>query len=116
TMYKYNIILSNSDQNKDKELHLLNTMLAKQVDGIVFMSGNITGEHIAEFEKSPVPIVLANSIADSEKIPSVNIDSEQAAFDAVSLFIKEGHKDIGMVIGPLNEPINKDKMLAGYKR
>ncbi|MGG5833053.1 catabolite control protein A, partial [Bacillus pumilus] len=26
TMYKYNIILSNSDQNTDKELHLLNTM------------------------------------------------------------------------------------------
>ena len=33
TMYKYNIILSNSDQNHDKELHLFNTMLGKQVDG-----------------------------------------------------------------------------------
>jgi len=37
TMYKYNILLSNSDQIKEKEFHLLNTMLAKQVDGIVFM-------------------------------------------------------------------------------
>ena len=54
TMYNYNIILSNSDQNVDKELRLLNTMLGKQVDGLVFMSGNITEEHIAEFEKSPV--------------------------------------------------------------
>lgn len=26
TMYKYNVILSNSDQNKDKELQLINTM------------------------------------------------------------------------------------------
>ena len=59
TMYKYNIILSNSDQNVDKELRLLNTMLGKQVDGLVFMSGNITQEHITEFEKSPVPIVLS---------------------------------------------------------
>lgn len=116
TMYKYNIILSNSDQNKDKELHLLNTMLGKQVDGIVFMSGNITDEHIAEFEKSPVPIVLAGSIASSERIPSVNIDYEQAAFDAVSLFIEKGHKDIGIVIGPLHEPINKEKRLTGYQR
>ena len=62
TMYNYNIILSNSDQNVDKELRLLNTMLGKQVDGLVFMSGNITEEHITEFEKSPVPIVLAGSI------------------------------------------------------
>lgn len=55
TMYKYNIILSNSDQNLEKELHLLNTMLGKQVDGIVFMGGNITDEHVEEFKRSPVP-------------------------------------------------------------
>ena len=65
TMYKYNIILSNSDQNIEKELHLLNTMLGKQVDGLVFMSGNITSEHVEEFGKSPVPIVLAGSIEES---------------------------------------------------
>lgn len=116
TMYKYNIILSNSDQNMDKELHLLNTMLGKQVDGIVFMGGNIEEEHVAEFEKSPVPIVLAASIEKSETIPSVNIDNEQAAFDATTAFIEKGHKEIGLVIGPLREPINKEKKLAGYKR
>lgn len=116
TMYKYNIILSNSDQNKDKELHLLNTMLGKQVDGIVFMSGNITEEHVSEFEKSPVPIVLAGSIVNTDQIPSVNIDYEQAAYDAVSLFVEKGHKDIGIVIGPLHEPINKEEKLKGYQR
>ena len=51
TMYKYNIILSNSDQNTDKEFHLLNTMLGKQVDGLVFMGGNITDEHVARIYK-----------------------------------------------------------------
>lgn len=116
TMYKYNIILSNSDQNKDKELHLLNTMLGKQVDGLVFMSGNITKEHVEEFEKSPVPIVLAGSIEETGKIPSVNIDHEQAVFDAVTTFIEEGHKNIGLVIGPLHDPVNMHKKLAGYKR
>ena len=106
TMYKYNIILSNSDQNKDKEFHLLNTMLGKQVDGIVFMSGNITARHVAEFEKSHVPIVFAGSIEESETIPSVNIDYEQAAYDALNEFIEKGHKNIAFVVGPLDEPIN----------
>ena len=115
-MYKYNIILSNSDQNKDKELHLLNTMLGKQVDGLVFMGGNITNDHVAEFEKSPVPIVLAGSIEKTGKIPSVNIDYEQAVYDAVNTFIEHGHKQIAIVIGPLTEPINSEKWLAGYKR
>nr|WP_295974722.1 catabolite control protein A [uncultured Bacillus sp.] len=116
TMYKYNIILSNSDQNKEKELHLLNTMLGKQVDGLVFMGGNITAEHVEEFEKSPVPIVLAGSIEQTGKIPAVNIDYEQAAYDAVTAFVEHGHKHIAIVIGPLTEPINADKWLAGYKR
>lgn len=117
TMYKYNIILSNSDENKDKEFHLLNTMLGKQVDGIVFMGSHITEEHVKEFNNSPVPIVLAGSIEEGNihEIPSVNIDYEAAAFDAVSMFADKGHKRIAFVLGNMNEPINQKK-LAGYKR
>ncbi|KQL53276.1 catabolite control protein A [Heyndrickxia shackletonii] len=115
TMYKYNIILSNSDQNKEKELHLLNTMLGKQVDGIVFMGGNITEEHVVEFERSPVPIVLAGSIEPFNKIPSVNIDYKQSAYDAITEFINRGHKNIALLIGPLHDPINKELKLEGYK-
>ncbi|WP_433743752.1 catabolite control protein A [Falsibacillus pallidus] len=116
TMYKYNIILSNSDQNKEKELHLLNTMLGKQVDGIVFMGGNITEEHTAEFERSPVPIVLAGSVESSEKIPSVNIDYYQAAYDAVKEFAGKGHKQIAFVVGPFHDTINGGQKLEGYKK
>ncbi|WP_018665441.1 catabolite control protein A [Heyndrickxia acidiproducens] len=115
TMYKYNIILSNSDQNKEKELHLLNTMLGKQVDGIVFMSGNITEEHISEFERSSVPIVLAGSIEPFDKIPSVNIDYKKATNDVVAEFAQKGHKKIALVIGPLHDAINRELRLEGYK-
>ncbi|MDQ0215033.1 LacI family transcriptional regulator [Oikeobacillus pervagus] len=116
TMYKYNIILSNSDQNKEKELHLLNTMLGKQVDGIVFMGGQISEGHVTEFERSPVPVVLAGSVEPSEKIPSVNIDYNRAAYDAVSLLVKEGHKDIAFIAGPFNDTINKELVLRGYEQ
>jgi LacI family transcriptional regulator len=116
TMYKYNIILSNSDQNKDKELHLLNTMLGKQVDGLVFMGGNITADHVEEFGKSPVPIVLAGSIEESNTMPSVNIDYEEAVYDSINEFIEKGHKNIAFVVGPLHEPKNTTKKLRGYQR
>ena len=116
TMYKYNIILSNSDQNADKELHLLNTMLGKQVDGIVFMSGNITEELASEFERSPVPIVLAASVVEGNKVPSVTVDYEQASFDAVSMLLENGHKQIGFVSGRFEEPINSEMKIVGYKR
>jgi LacI family transcriptional regulator len=115
-MYKYNIILSNSDQNKEKEIHLLNTLLEKQVDGIVFMGGEITKEHEEAFRKSPVPIVLSATVDDDKEFPSVNIDYEQAAFDAVNSFIQRGHTDIAMVSGTLEDPINGYMKFAGYKR
>ncbi|QPC47257.1 catabolite control protein A [Mangrovibacillus cuniculi] len=115
TMYKYNIILSNSDQNKEKELHLLNTMLGKQVDGIVFMGGNITEEHVEEFKRSSVPIVLAGSVDEQQQIPSVNIDYRQATYDAVTMFIEKGHKEIAFISGPFHDVINRELKLAGYK-
>ena len=115
TMYKYNIILSNSDENIEKELHLLNTMLGKQVDGLIFMGSNITEDHITEFKKSPVPIVLAGSIENTGDIPSVNIDYEEAAYDSANFFISRGHSKIALVIGNREESISLKK-LAGYKK
>lgn len=115
TMYKYNIILSNSDQNKGKELHLINTMLGKQVDGIVFMGGKITEEHVAHFKQAPVPVVLAATLDETEEISSVNIDYDQAVYDAVSYFVDRGHQKIAAVIGPVEDPISEEK-LSGYRR
>lgn len=36
-MYKYNIILTNSDDAGEQEVNVLNTLMAKQVDGVIFM-------------------------------------------------------------------------------
>lgn len=116
TMYKYNIILSNSDKNKEKELSLFNTMLGKQVDGIVFMGADITDEHLEEFKKSPVPVVMAAVSEAAGDLPVVSIDYEQGAFDAVTYLLERGHKNIGFVGGPLQEPINGEKKLSGYRR
>ena len=36
-MYKYNIVLANSDEDDDKEVSVVNNLFSKQVDGIVFV-------------------------------------------------------------------------------
>ncbi|MCR6107621.1 catabolite control protein A [Salipaludibacillus agaradhaerens] len=115
TMYKYNIILCNSDQNKEKEIHLINTLLEKQVDGIVFMGGEITSEHEETFKKSPVPIVLSATIDDKKEFPSVNIDYKQAAYDAVKSLTDEGHTKVAMLSGTLEDPVNGYLKFSGYK-
>lgn len=115
-MYKYNIILCNSDQNKEKEIDLFNTLLEKQVDGILFMGSVITEEHVEQFQRSPVPVVLAATIDEKKEIPSVNIDHFQASFDAVSKLIESGNERIGIVTGPLEDPMNGYQKFSGYKK
>ncbi|SEQ09723.1 transcriptional regulator, LacI family [Virgibacillus subterraneus] len=115
TMYKYNMILSNSDQNKDKELQLINTMLEKQVDGILFMGGNITDEHVKQFESSSIPVVLAATYDESNRIPSVNIDYEAAAFEATSFLLGKGNEKIAFISGQDDTLINQQKY-NGYLR
>ncbi|SFM07866.1 catabolite control protein A [Salibacterium qingdaonense] len=116
TMYKYNIILCNSDQNKEKELHLINTMLEKQVDGILFMGGEITEDHAETFKRSSVPVVLAATLDENREMPSVNIDYKQAAFDAVAELIRSGSENVAMVSGPLEDPVNGFQKFSGYKK
>jgi len=99
TMYKYNIILSNSDQNKEKELHLIDTMLEKQVDGIVFMGGQITNEHIQQFKTANVPVVLAATHDDQNELASVNIDYESAAYEVTTQLIQATNVQPAFITG-----------------
>ncbi|MBU5593689.1 catabolite control protein A [Amphibacillus sp. MSJ-3] len=114
-MYKYNIILSNSDHNIDKEIKLINTMLEKQVDGIVYMGGRIKEEHIQQFETSPVPIVLAATVDPTLSIPSVNIDYEKAGYEATKLLIDNGHKHPAFVTG-VQETVAHELKYQGFVR
>ncbi|SFH74511.1 catabolite control protein A [Pisciglobus halotolerans] len=115
SMYKYNIILANSDQNDPKEVQVLNTLLAKQVDGIIYMGHKITDELRAEFSRSKTPVVLAGTVDPDEQVGSVNIDYESATEQSVTNLIAAGNERVAFVSGSRMEPINGIYRLNGYK-
>lgn len=115
-MYKYNIVLASSDEDDDKEINVINTLFAKQVDGIIFMGHHITDEIRGEFSRSKTPVVLAGSIDPDNQVGSVNIDYQAATKEAVQILVKNGHKDIAFVSGALIDPINGHARLGGYKQ
>jgi LacI family transcriptional regulator len=116
SMYKYNIILCDSDQRLEKEIHLINTLLEKQVDGIVFMGREITDEHVQVFNTSPVPIVLAGTKEKSGENPSVNTDHVSGGFDATMRLIEAGHTRVAMVTGPFVDPLGGLERFEGYRK
>ncbi|MFC4100955.1 catabolite control protein A [Paenibacillus xanthanilyticus] len=115
-MYHYNIILCNADKRKEKEIRVINTLLEKQVDGLLFMGGAVTDEHLQAFKTANVPIVLCATTDENGVIPSVDIDHEAAAFDAVQALINEGHTRISMISGTLQDPAIGFARFQGYKR
>ncbi|WP_125705385.1 catabolite control protein A [Lacticaseibacillus daqingensis] len=116
TMYKYNIILANSDENSQKEVQVLNTLLAKQVDGLIYMGNDISDGVRQEFSRSKTPIVLAGSVDPDEQVGSVNIDYVAAVEAATTQLIASGNKQVALVTGPLSQPINGQYRLKGYKQ
>ncbi|PRX42722.1 LacI family transcriptional regulator [Planifilum fimeticola] len=114
-MYHYNIILCNSDQQKQKELQLSETLLEKQVDGLLFLGGEVTDEHREIFDGAFVPVVLAATVDRKGKYPWVSIDQKQAAFDATDALIREGHREIALIGGPLTDAINGYPRYEGYR-
>ena len=114
TMYKYNIILANSDDNPDKEASVLNTLLSKQVDGIIFMGNEINDDLRADFKRSDCPIVLAGSVDINNFVPSVNIDYADAVKNETERLIKNGNSRIAFASGSMKQDVNKKYRLKGY--
>ncbi|CAI2586903.1 Catabolite control protein A [Apilactobacillus kunkeei] len=114
TMYKYNIILANSDDNLDKEASVLNTLLSKQVDGIIFMGNEINDDLRADFKRSDCPIVLAGSVDINNSVPSVNIDYADAVKNETERLIKNGNSRIAFASGSMKQDVNKEYRLKGY--
>lgn len=114
-MYKYNIILANSDENNKKEVQVVNNLLAKQVDGLIYMGHAISDNIRSEFNRSKTPVVLAGSIDPEKQVGSVNIDYVSAVEGATKQLLSTGNKRIALVTGPLDEAINGQFRLKGYK-
>ncbi|UQS86776.1 catabolite control protein A [Nicoliella spurrieriana] len=114
-MYKYNIILASSDGNTEKECRVFNSLLAKQVDGIVFMGRDVTTNLRKAFNDAKVPVVLAGTTSKDPVEPSVNIDYRAATDEAVSQLLNNGCQKVGLVCGALKYSINREYRLAGYR-
>lgn len=114
SMYKYNIVLASSDENDDHEVSVINSLFAKQVDGIIFMGYHLTEKIRAEFSRTRTPIVLAGTVDLENQLPSVNIDYKASVEDTITQLAKNNEK-VAFVSGPLIDDINGKLRLVGYK-
>lgn len=102
-----------TDQQHELISSTINTMLSKQVEGIIYI-----GCHSHEIHYLPtnlrIPLVCAYCYSSNPGTPSVIYDDRKAAYDATSLLIENGHINLGIICG-LPDSIHTQNRLQGYQ-
>lgn len=113
SMYDYNVILENSRKDSESEASVLNSLLSKQVDGVIYMGLEFDDDIRQRFNQSHTPVVLAGSIDPKNEFPSVNIDYRESTKKA-SLNLLSKHEKVALVLSNQSAPDGRQR-LEGYK-
>ncbi len=102
-IYHYNIILSNTDFDPEKEKKSLNVLVEKQCDGIIYVGKDLSDEMQAELIDAPSEVVLGCIPDDSGVLSGVLINNEAAAYELAMELIKMGQKKFMLFFDELEE-------------
>ena len=107
-------LLSSSAMDPDAFRALVDELVGhRRVDGLIVINPYIDNRYLSVPENFPVVFVGAKS--HDKFISSVSLDDEKAAYDATKHLISLGHRQIGLVTGPMKEDCSRDRA-AGYVR
>jgi len=111
----YGVIVCNMGAKGDRFERVIAMMAEKRVDGLLFVSEWL-GERFAEKLKSlSVPVVLVSTGSPGSPFPYVKADDFRGAFQATRYLLEAGHRRIGMVSGPPEDPIAGGPRIEGYR-
>jgi LacI family transcriptional regulator len=113
--YNYDILLTLSRGDLANEIHYLNLLREKQVDGIIFSSISLKKEHIEIIEQSGIPCVLVGQASSVPTIPSIHLNNFGASYEAVTALIRNGHQKIGMIRGALGDIALGEERFRGFQ-
>jgi LacI family transcriptional regulator len=99
----YQVLITNTDEDPAVEREAIETLLDKQVDGlIVFPSAVAHSEHLEPARLGGRPIVLADRRLDHLGVTSVTTDDFSGTRDAVRHAVALGHSRLGFLITAAN--------------
>ncbi|HMI19149.1 MAG TPA: LacI family DNA-binding transcriptional regulator [Sphingomonas sp.] len=113
----YAVILGDTQHDAVLENQYAAMLLHRDVDGFVFL-GHRLPEKLKALLEQPgrqAPIVNGCEYSPGLDVPSVHIDNALAAADAIDHLAGLGHRDIGIITGPLVSPLSRDR-LYGVER
>lgn len=97
----YEIILTVSQENSEKEFKHIQTLLSMRVDGIIIsISQDTTDASIFNtVKKMGIPLVFVDRVIEKAGFSSVTVDDRRGTFKAIEHVIKIGYTKIGIIAG-----------------
>ncbi|RAK05246.1 LacI family transcriptional regulator [Halanaerobium saccharolyticum] len=110
----FNLLLLTSSGEEEEKKTVLNAVRGKQIDGVLLLRAKKEDQLIEELTKLNFPFVIVGRPEEKDKYYWVNNDNIAASERVVDYLIKNGHRNIAMIVGDKNYIMNDDR-LQGYK-
>ena len=107
--YGYTVVLCNSDEKVEKEIHYMDTLKQKYVAGFIVTTNQLSANH---YENLDVPIVALDRMI-HESIPTVSSNNIEGAVLGTTHLIEKGCKNIVFLKGPTGLA-SADDRYAGF--
>jgi LacI family transcriptional regulator len=102
---KNNVIICNIGQSEERFIEYMSYFKKKKIDGLVFTSAELSPTFNETLKSLNKPVVLAATKSAEFDFPFVKIDDYKASYDAAMFLIKNGHSEVGLISGNLDDPI-----------
>ncbi|MDK7367370.1 substrate-binding domain-containing protein [Lactobacillus crispatus] len=114
-LYKYNIIITSIENRLMKEDQVIQSLLNKQVDGVIYMSNRLSDAAADAFKRTDTPVVLAGTKDNRDDFASVTIDYKKVDTEALNLMYHDGKKHLGIVVGDQDAVVNSENRIPAYE-
>lgn len=113
----YSVLICDCHTDEKLECEAVRFLLGKMVDGMISMPVCRDGRHLKPVIESGRHVVLLDRAVPelSGTADCVLIDNEAAAYTATKLLLENGHRKIGIIVGPA-DIFTSYHRLAGYRR
>lgn len=103
------LMVGSTGGNPEAEGAFIEDLVRRHVDGIIFTRVSDRSRVIEFVEQSNVPVVILDRSLQRENIPTVVLDNPGAGAMAAEHLLRLGHREIGVVTGPLDIALCRER-------
>ena len=108
----YNLLLSNTNIDTEREKRNLSILLGRRIDGLLV---SMAGSDDSHFKNTGIPTVFFNRVPAGNDVSKVQVDNFKAAYLGTEHLIQHGYNRIAIIAGPQDLNVGYDRY-EGFKK